>query len=480
VKQTRQHLFRVIVCHLLPQVLHEHWRHRLRKGRAHGNGIERRREDRDHQLRVGLAVLEQQTLQQRADEIMRLAIEPLWQLGEELLEKSQRRGTQSTGRSLPRCPRDSPPVSCCATAPARQADPARSDSPFFCRVMKSGVIAYGLWLLSGFGVLGLHHLYLGDDRKAFLWLVTGGGFGLAALRDLFMIPRYCRDVVDDQTRRKSFPLLGGAFVFSYFFGRVAVLALCNPMLLEENEWVAVVVRAVACGVAAHLTVSSGNRAVVSFLPIVAVSAVCQAVILLLPPMETYHWASYIPSVQTVGALSAAAAAYRKRDFRHTWKRSESYLVVRVLRIAVGGLLVLAFVGLAVLLNARITEVNTNGEERTVKYHYLHEIVWDEASWDTFVNYLAEWIVNMEEIRRFTADEVDEASAYAIMGLKEGASMGEVKKRFRVLAKEMHPDHVRGTPAEIKASADKFAKMQTAYHLLVEKHGRDSKSRAPPH
>ncbi len=339
--------------------------------------------------------------------------------------------------------------------------------------MKCVWVSYLLWVLGGFGWLGLHHFYLGDDRKAFLWVVSLGGCGLASLRDLFMIPRYCQDAVSDAKRRKSFPLLLGAFGFAYFFGRVTVLALCNPLLLGESPWVGVAVRAVACAVASSVTVSSGNRASVSAWSVALVSAAAQAVILLLPPLETFHWASYIPSVQTVGALSAAAFAYKQREFGTSWRRSDSGTLWRVLRLwaAVGVVFVIVF--LAIFLNARITEVNTNGEEKTETHYYLRDLEWEDVSWERLFELIGGWVLDFEEIKRFTAEELDEASAFATMGLKEGASMAEVKKRFRELAKELHPDHVRGDAIKIKQSAASFAKMQTAYHLLIERHGRQT-------
>lgn len=53
--------------------------------------------------------------------------------------------------------------------------------------MKSKGIAYLLWLISIFGVLGIHRFYLGKWGTGILWLLTGGLFGLGALFDLFTL-----------------------------------------------------------------------------------------------------------------------------------------------------------------------------------------------------------------------------------------------------------------------------------------------------
>lgn len=52
---------------------------------------------------------------------------------------------------------------------------------------KSTGIAYFLWLISVFGLLGLHRFYLRKFGTGFLWLFTGGCFGIGALIDLLTL-----------------------------------------------------------------------------------------------------------------------------------------------------------------------------------------------------------------------------------------------------------------------------------------------------
>ncbi|MGB1013759.1 MAG: TM2 domain-containing protein [Nannocystaceae bacterium] len=49
-------------------------------------------------------------------------------------------------------------------------------------------LAYILCLCQLFGVAGLHHFYLGDRRKGFLYLVTWGYLGFGFLYDLVTLP----------------------------------------------------------------------------------------------------------------------------------------------------------------------------------------------------------------------------------------------------------------------------------------------------
>jgi hypothetical protein len=285
---------------------------------------------------------------------------------------------------------------------------------------KSVFVAYLIWFVCGFGVLGLHHLYLGDDRKAFLWASSLGGFGLGSARDFFLLPRYCRDKVEDAERRKSFPLLGGTFLLSYYFSRVAVLAFCNRLLLDpSNPWNAVVVRALVCGVVSHLCLCSGNRRnTISIFSIAAVSGLLQSVVVLLPPLDEFRAATFIPGVQTVAAFAAAAFAYRFRSFQKFWNRTQTNIVVRIIRLVLALILVLVLLSMAFYFNARISVTVQNGDESTRKYIYLCDVDWqNDVSVERFKEYLIQFLMEFEEVKRFSAQQIDEEGAYEVLSLK---------------------------------------------------------------
>ncbi len=65
--------------------------------------------------------------------------------------------------------------------------------------MKSAPIAYLLWFVGGFGVLGLHRFYLGRWITGIIWLLTGGFFLIGAIVDLFLIPSIVQ--VENLTQR---------------------------------------------------------------------------------------------------------------------------------------------------------------------------------------------------------------------------------------------------------------------------------------
>lgn len=60
-----------------------------------------------------------------------------------------------------------------------------------------------------------------------------------------------------------------------------------------------------------------------------------------------------------------------------------------------------------------------------------------------------------------------ADPYSTLGVARGASEAEIKKAYRKLAKELHPD----TNKDNKAAADRFGRVTAAYDLLSDKDKR---------
>src|SRR3954466_2239677 len=60
-----------------------------------------------------------------------------------------------------------------------------------------------------------------------------------------------------------------------------------------------------------------------------------------------------------------------------------------------------------------------------------------------------------------------ADLYSQLGVKRDASEAEIKKAYRKLAKELHPDKNKGNPK----ATERFAKVTQAYDLLTDKDKR---------
>ena len=79
--------------------------------------------------------------------------------------------------------------------------------------MKSVTVSYLLWILGGFGVLGLHRFYLGRWVTGLIWLLTGGLFFIGALVDLFLIPGQVQlENLSQQLLRQAMSPASGAWV----------------------------------------------------------------------------------------------------------------------------------------------------------------------------------------------------------------------------------------------------------------------------
>ncbi|MCL2381398.1 MAG: TM2 domain-containing protein [Treponema sp.] len=73
--------------------------------------------------------------------------------------------------------------------------------------MYSVLIAYILWLGSFFGALGFHRFYLGKTLTGFLWMFSGGLFGIGSIYDLLTLPAQVREAnmlkaLHEQIRRQ--------------------------------------------------------------------------------------------------------------------------------------------------------------------------------------------------------------------------------------------------------------------------------------
>ncbi len=79
--------------------------------------------------------------------------------------------------------------------------------------VKSVAVTYLLWILGGFGVLGLHRFYLGRWVTGLIWLLTGGLFFIGALVDLFLIPGQVQvENLSQQLLRQAMAPASGAWV----------------------------------------------------------------------------------------------------------------------------------------------------------------------------------------------------------------------------------------------------------------------------
>ena len=125
---------------------------------------------------------------------------------------------------------------------------------------KGLMVTYTLWAVGG--VLGLHHLYLGRDSHALLWMLTLGGFGVGWARDFFRIPAYVSEANSEADRKRPRDAVrppagptrfAGQVCVGIYFGTVALISLNSLSFF----YVIVLPLSVAAGV--HLVSSVGSQ-----------------------------------------------------------------------------------------------------------------------------------------------------------------------------------------------------------------------------
>lgn len=128
-------------------------------------------------------------------------------------------------------------------------------------MVKSVLVAYALWAVSG--PLGLHHLYLGRDSHALLWMLTLGGFGFGWLREVIRIPAYVSEANQDveKERRSHNAALPSASPFRFagqvcvgiYFGTVALIGL------NSLSYFYLIVLPLSVGAGVHLVSNVGPQ-----------------------------------------------------------------------------------------------------------------------------------------------------------------------------------------------------------------------------
>uniref|UniRef100_A0A3P8XTQ9 TM2 domain-containing protein n=1 Tax=Esox lucius TaxID=8010 RepID=A0A3P8XTQ9_ESOLU len=132
-------------------------------------------------------------------------------------------------------------------------------------MVKKVTVTYALWALGG--PLGLHHLYLGRDNHALLWMLTLGGFGVGWAREFFRIPAYVGEAnremagaVRERTTRQmprpppvSAARFAGQISVGIYFGTVALIGL------NSLSFFYLIVLPLSVGAGVHLVSSVGDQ-----------------------------------------------------------------------------------------------------------------------------------------------------------------------------------------------------------------------------
>ncbi|XP_074101627.1 TM2 and DnaJ domain-containing protein wurst [Cotesia typhae] len=344
--------------------------------------------------------------------------------------------------------------------------------------LKSKFWAYFWWVFGG--IFGAHHLYLGRDAHAFIWLTTlGGYFGIGWLRDLLRISTYVDDVNNHPHFVESFKLsvrhnrkptfstvrFIGALIVGYFWGLLLWSAIPQDEIHGYNlrPLMIFVPLAVALGV---WVIGNIGREQGSLWLTLACSYLM------------YPTLYYIGDDSTWLSLMVVVDALVFDTFSKQWRlkpREKKSVGKRVITFSLALALYLALWTSYFYFNAVVTD--SEGEEiklsEAVK-HFFTSPMWLDlkttlwATWEQVKNqgFWATWqqLVDMSDLR-------GEMNAYKVLELSQTASESEITSKWRMLSKEHHPDKVKGSAEERKAAQNRFMEIQEAYEILSSKKNR---------
>ncbi|KAF0885021.1 dnaJ homolog subfamily C member 22 [Crocuta crocuta] len=330
---------------------------------------------------------------------------------------------------------------------------------------KGLLVTYALWAVGG--PAGLHHLYLGRDSHALLWMLTLGGGGLGWLWEFWKLPSFVAQANRPQGQRQSsvgrtpplsFIRFVAQVIVGIYFGLVALISLS----FMANFYIVGLPLAVGLGV---LLVAAVGNQTSEFKNILGAA-------FLTSPIFYGRPIAILP-------ISLAASITAQRHRRYKTSLGAETLSVRLYRL---GLAYLAFTGPL----AYSTFCNT-----TATISYVAETFGSFLRWFSFFPLLGhitesvfllpyriwrllvgdhgfsndsfhEW----EKLYEFVSSFQDEKRqlAYQVLSLSEGATNEEIHRRYRELVKFWHPDHNRHQTEEAQRH---FLEIQAAYEALSQ-------------
>lgn len=328
---------------------------------------------------------------------------------------------------------------------------------------KSVTVAYALWAFGG--PLGLHHIYLERDSHALLWMLTLGGFGFGWAREFLRIPSYVAEVnhkangIQRTQHPQALPPAGpvrfvGQVCVGIYFGTVALVGL------NSLSYFYLLVLPLCVGTGVHLVSTVGQQTS----DLQKTLTTC----LITSPVFYGSTLSLVPI-----SVAASVTAVQNRKYKPLQTKQD--LVPRLYRLGLAWLAFSAPLGYCVFHNT------------TATLYYLSDCL--SALLDMF--WFVPWLRNVLEyillmpyrilcaltgggyyeeawrkvleilLKEYTEQERE---ALKILSLKEVATLEEITRTYRELAKTWHPDHNPSSDAEAM-----FVKIHEAYQLLLKHH-----------
>eukprot|EP00043_Microstomoeca_roanoka_P014362 m.142491 g.142491 ORF g.142491 m.142491 type:complete len:363 (-) comp15995_c0_seq3:2286-3374(-) len=351
-------------------------------------------------------------------------------------------------------------------------------------------VTYGWTLLRLllFGCFGLHHFHLGRDFQAFLWTISGGGFGIGLLYDLFRLQRYveeanCSDRAQAERNKliqwrseKGFLRAIQRKLYDWFSSRAFGQVVFGTYLRQCAFWtlprdpkfgIPLAYSGLFGGLASAWTVVELGRqgyqdgnAKAAF----ALAAVAEAYMGWVVGLEDGLGSIAAGIIVTCVALWAFRSGLRYNPIptspppRSLCKRGFKHILL------IGLFVTCAFSGFIFHVPLEI-----NHEHATIADHFLEYT--KSSEWLQLKAQFGVWYTSClndpercwEDLSRALMTPEDRAqSALATLGLHAGATMQEIKTAYRQSARLLHPDK-----CNTKECADQFMALQDAYNYLLK-------------
>lgn len=339
---------------------------------------------------------------------------------------------------------------------------------------KFSLVAYFLWLF--FGWFGVHHFYLGRDNQGILWLTSlAGYFGIGWLRDFYRIPAYVKDANEDpsymaflaaEIRYQGSPRIlkhihrvVGQMMFGMFYRTLIYLAIPEEYL--ELKLILLVLLPLGTAFGTYMVSNVGRiKSSLRYAILGAyVGEFLFGVTHLLPVLDDSN-TLFVVGVAT--GFTTYGWEYDRRPHAQKQKKCSR----RFARWMVIYLVFWSLVGSYVYFNA--TVVTEDGEKIKVREaigNFFRSPHWAKAKqsfWKLYEEYQHEGWEGVKRRLTILSDLEGEERSLEIFNVTKEASMQEIKERYRVLAKQWHPDHHKDEKEYAQA---KFMEIQEAYETI---------------
>ncbi|XP_023229256.1 dnaJ homolog subfamily C member 22-like [Centruroides sculpturatus] len=335
---------------------------------------------------------------------------------------------------------------------------------------KSLLLTYILWLIGGFW--GLHHLYLGRDEQALVWVMFAGGyFGLGWLRDLWRIPEYVQEANGDSYyieklvyKMRKYPTppsstvrYCGMMIVADAFGYLVLAAIPEELLPEFLLPFSTIFVPLAVALGVYLVGNIGQEEGDFWMPLIGAY--------LTYPL--YFWKK--SSVFWTSVLSCAAFNRYAKKWRRSPRRQRSIFY----RLFIFLLCILIYASLWcswLYFNCSFTD--KEGQEiycREAIKNFLTSPLWNEfkkvmKDVYNFAQHHGWWEIWHQLIHAL--DPLGEKNALQVLNLTRNATQEEISAQYRKLSRQWHPDRHKD-PEEKQNAQEKFIEIQQAYEVLSD-------------